>query len=224
MKIGVLGATGPAGSGLAARLASVGYDVVTGSRDPARADAAVAKLRGQWGDRVSRLEAAGNADAAAADLVVVAVPWDAAVATTVQHADALAGKVVVAMANGITKRDKEFQAVLPEEGSIAEAMQAAAPSSRVVAALQHIPAAAFGDLDHAIDSDVIVCADDDDARATMIDLIQRIPNLRAFDGGSLPNALGIEAFAAVLLTINVRHRGKASLRLVGVDPKRRGSS
>lgn len=224
MKIGVLGATGPAGSGLAARLASVGYDVITGSRDPARAEAVVAKMRGQWGDRVSRLEAGGNADAAAADLVVLAVPWDAAVDTAVQHARALSGKVVVAMANGLTKRDREFHPVFPDEGSIAEAMQAAVPGARVVAALQHIPAAALGDLDHPIESDVIVCADDDDARATVIELVDHIPNLRGFDGGSLPNALGIEAFAAVLLTINLRHRGKASLRLVGVEPRRREDS
>ena len=40
-----------------------------------------------------------------------------------------------------------------------------------------------------------------------------IPNLRALDGGSLRNAVGMETFAAVLLTINVRHKMKASLRL-----------
>jgi predicted dinucleotide-binding enzyme len=93
------------------------------------------------------------------------------------------------------------------------------PEAHIVAALQHVPAAALGDLDTAIDSDVIVCADDDAARATVLDIVGRIPDLRAFDGGSLENAIGIEAFAAVLLTINLRHKGKASLRLVGVDPR-----
>jgi len=66
---------------------------------------------------------------------------------------------------------------------------------------------------------VIVCADDDDARTTVLDLVARIPHLRGFDGGSVANAVGIEAFAAVLLTINLRHKGKASLRLVGVEPR-----
>lgn len=214
-----MGATGPAGSGLAARLASLGYDVVTGSRDPARAEAAVAKLRGQWGDRVGTLQSGGNADAAAADLVFVAIPWDAAVATAAQHAGALAGKVVVSMANGLTKHDREFRPELPDEGSIAAAMQVAIPGARVVAALQHVPAASLGDLDHPVDSDVIVCADDDDARAAVIDLVSQIPGLRGFDGGSLVNAVAIEAFGAVLLTINLRHRGKASLRLIGVEPR-----
>ncbi len=223
MKIGVLGATGPAGGGLAARLASVGHDVIAGSRDAARAEAAVAKMREQWGERVKSLQAGTNADATTAEVVVIGTQWDAAVPTAAHHADALAGKVVIAMANGLAKHGREFRPVLPEEGSLTMAIQAAAPQARVAAALQHIPATALGDLDHAIDSDVIVCADDDDARAVVLDLVAEIPDLRGFDGGSLANAVGIEAFAAVLLTINLRHKGKASLRLVGVEPQPPGA-
>jgi NADPH-dependent F420 reductase len=219
MKIGVLGATGPAGGGLAARLASVGYDVIAGSRDPARAEAVVRTMSERWGDRLGSIEPGSNADAATAELVVVGTQWEAAVPTARQHGDALSGKVVVAMANGLTKVDREFRPVLPDVGSLTMEMQAAVPQARVAAALQHVPAAALGDPDHAIDSDVIVCADDDDARATVLDLIAKIPDLRGFDGGSLANAVGIEAFAAVLLTINLRHKGKASLRLVGVEPR-----
>jgi hypothetical protein len=123
------------------------------------------------------------------------------------------------MANGLTKVDREFRPELPDEGSLALALQVAAPDARVAAAFHLVPAAALGDLDRAIDSDVIVCADDDDARTTVLTLVERIPNLRGFDGGSLANAVGLEAFAAVLLTINLRHKGKASLRLVGVEPR-----
>src|ERR671910_775514 len=71
----------------------------------------------------------------------------------------------------------------------------------------------------SVGSDVIVCADDDNARTTVLELVAHIPDLRGFDGGSLANAVGIEAFAAVLLTINLRHKGKARLRLVGVEPR-----
>jgi NADPH-dependent F420 reductase len=212
-----MGATGPAGKGLAARLASLGHDVIAGSRDPARAEAMVAGLRERWESRVDGLTGGSNADAAAAaELVVLAVPWDGAVDTAKAHRDALAGKIIVAMANGLERQGREFRAVLPDEGSVSAAVHAAVPDARVVAAFQHVPAAAFGDLDHPMESDVVVCADDDDARSTVLDLIAGIPNLRAFDGGSLANALGIEAFAAVLLSINLRHRGKATLRLLGV--------
>jgi len=218
VKIGVIAATGPAGRGLAARLASLGHDVIAGSREPARAEKVVAELHERWGSRVDTLTPGSNADAAAGgELVVLAVPWDGAVDTARAHAGDLTGKVVVAMANGLTREGNEFRAVIPDEGSVAVAVQQAVPEARVVAAFQHVPAAAFEDLDHAMESDVIACGDDDAARDTVVRLIASIPNLRAFDGGSLANALGIEAFAAVLLSINLRHRGKGTLRLLGVE-------
>ncbi len=219
MEIGVLGATGPAGGALAARLASLGHDVVTGSRDPARAAAAVTALRERWGDRVRSLQPGSNADAADADLVAVGVQWEGAVATVAQHAPALAGKVVVSMANGLTKVGREFHPRFPDEGSLALAMQKAAPEAQIATAFQHVPAAALGDLDRDLDGDVVVCADDDTARARVIDLVSAIPNLRGFDAGSLANAIGVESFTATLLSINLRHRGSASLRLIGVEPR-----
>ena len=51
---------------------------------------------------------------------------------------------------------------------------------------------------------------------TLMTIIESIPDLRAFDGGSLENAIGMETFAAVLLTINIRHKVRAGLRLSGI--------
>jgi NADPH-dependent F420 reductase len=218
MQIGVLGATGPAGRGLAARLASVGHDVIAGSRDAARAEETVGKIRERWGDRVETLRAGTNADGAAAtDLVAIATTWDAAVETARTHAGALAGKAVISMANGLEKVGREFRPVIPEEGSIAQAIQAAAPDARVASAFHLIPAAAFADLEHPLESDIVACSDDDAARFQVLDLVVGIPNLRGFDAGSLANAVGIEAFAAVLLSVNLRHHGSATLRLLGVE-------
>lgn len=218
MQIGIFGATGPAGRGLAARLASVGHDVVVGSRDPAKATAIVEELRTRWGDRVATLRAADNAEAAAGDIVVIATKWDAAASTAERHADALAGRIVVSMANGLQKVGNEFRAVLPEEGSIALAIQAAAPAARVTAAFHHVPAAVFADLDSTMEDDVTVVGDDDDARRAVIGLIGSIPGVRAFDGGSLHNSIGLESFAAVLLTANLRHKGRGSVSLRGIEP------
>jgi 8-hydroxy-5-deazaflavin:NADPH oxidoreductase len=225
MQVGVVGGTGPAGRGLGARLASVGHDVVIGSRDAERSAAAVEQLEAQWGERVGSLTAGTNADAAAApDVVVIATTWEAAVDTVREHAGALAGKVVITMANGLEKVGSEFRAVIPAEGSLAQAVQAAAPGARVVAAFQHIPASAFAALDEHLESDVIVCGDDRDAQRAVIDLVGDMPDLRGFDGGSLGNAVGVEAFGAVLLTVNVRHKSHATLKLLGVGgsprPKR----
>jgi NADPH-dependent F420 reductase len=219
MRIGVIGGTGPAGQGIAVRLAATGHDVVIGSRDRARSEAVVEQLRARWGDRVATLTAGDNADAAAEDLVVLATVWDAAVDTARAHADALAGKVVVSMANGLEKGAREMRPLIPPEGSIAAAVQKVAPSARVVAAFHLTPASELADLDHELSSDVLVVADDDAARTTVMDLAEGIPTLRTFDAGSLANAMALEAMTAALITVNIRHKGQASIHLSGVQPR-----
>lgn len=216
MKIGVLGATGPAGRGLAARLADGGHDVLAGSRERAKAETVVGELREKWGDRVASITPVDNAAACDAELVVVAVNADAALATVGQLRDQLAGRTVVSMTNHLVRRGTEFNVVLPPHGSVAKEMQAMLPSSQVVTAFHLVPAVEFGRLDERMASDVVVCGDDDGARAALIDLVRGIPDLRAFDGGSLENAVGMEAFAAIVLTINVKHKARVGLRLTGV--------
>ena len=216
MRIGILGATGRAGRGLAARFASVGHEVLFGSRDVEKAKLGVDDLRATWGDRVSGLFPCENARACDAPVVVLAVRADAALATARQHASRLSGKVVVSMANQLVRHGTEFNAVLPPHGSIAAEMQALLWESRVCTAFHLVPAAEFVELDHEMESDVVVLGDDDDARNTLMEVTRSIPSLRALDGGSLANAVGMETFAAVLLTINLRHKGRSSLHLCGV--------
>jgi NADPH-dependent F420 reductase len=216
VKIGVLGATGPAGRGLAARLSDVGYDVLAGSRERVKAEAVLAELRERWGDRVARITPANNQAACDADVVVLAVHADAALATAKYFADQLAGKIVVSMANHLERNGTEFNAVLPPHGSIAKEMQALLWRSEVVTAFHLVPAAELEKLDEKMESDVVACGNDDDARHALMEIISAIPDLRAFDGGSLENAVGMETFAAVLLTINIRHKVKAGLRLSGI--------
>jgi NADPH-dependent F420 reductase len=219
MKIGVLGGTGPAGRGIAARLAAAGHDVVVGSRDRERARSIVDALREQWGDQVAGLEPGTNHDAADADLVVLATVWDAAVQTAQAHADQLAGKSVISMANGLVKDGRQFVPVVSPAGSIAAEVQAVAPDAHVVAAFHLVPAAVLADLDHHLTGDVLVVGEES-ARAIVLDLIDGIPDLRALDAGPLENALGIETFSAALLTVNLRHKGEGSLRIDGIGPRR----
>ncbi len=192
----------------------MGHEVIAGSRVRSKSEGVVAEIAARWGDVVSGLSAGTNAEAAeAGDLVVVATNWEAVVPTAQAHAAALAAKPVVCMGNGLERVDHEFRAVLPEQGSLAVAVAEAVPRSRVAAAFQLVPASAFGALDRPLHSDVVVCADDEDTRVMVMDLVVGVPELRAFDGGSLRNAGGIEAFAAVLLTVNVRHKAKGTLTL-----------
>lgn len=217
MRIGILGATGPAGSGLAARLASVGYDVCVGSRSKYRAMEVVDELVEKWTGFDLLIEAADNAGAAEADVVVIATPWDAAASTAASVARQLEGKVVISMANALAKVGNEFQPLVPPRGSVAASVQAAVPKSRVSAALHHVPAKELGLLSEPVISDVLVCSDHPSATDTTIEIISRLPDLRPLDAGKLSNAAPIEAFAAVLLQLNVRYKTRAAVQFTGLD-------
>ena len=216
MQIGILGATGPAGSGLAARLASVGFDVLVGSRSKYRAMEVRDSLLEKWDGLGLSIEATDNDGAATADVVVIATPWDAAGATASSVARQLQGKVVISMANALAKVGHEFQPLVPPRGSVAASVQAAVPRSKVAAALHHVPAKELGDLSGPVESDVLICSDHPAATQTTIDIVSKIPDLRPLDAGELSNAAPIEAFAAVLLQLNIRYKTRAAVRFTGI--------
>ena len=221
MRIGIFGGTGPAGSGLAARLASIGYPTVIGSRSKERAGEKVDELLAAWPQLAGMLEAGDNALAAACDLVVIATPWDSAAGTAQENADALAGKIVISMANALVRVNKEFQPLVPPRGSVAAHVQAAVPRSRVVAAFHHLPATELGHIDEPIDSDVLICGDDASAVREVIEIVAKFPGCRPLDAGELSNATAIEAFTAVLLQLNVRYKTRVAPKLTGIksDPR-----
>jgi 8-hydroxy-5-deazaflavin:NADPH oxidoreductase len=216
MRIGVLGATGPAGGGLVARLADIGHEVVAGSRSVERAQAAKDELVERWGDRVAGVVAGTNADAAACELVVLATKWDGILDSAREHAAALDGKVVVSMANGLHKSGRGFAAIIPPEGSIAVQVQHALPGTKVVATLHHVPATELGELDHPLEIDLLVAGDDADAVATVSRVLAAIPGVRLIDAGPLVNSAGLEALTASLVHINVRHKAHSAIRIVGI--------
>jgi NADPH-dependent F420 reductase len=219
MQIGVLGGTGPAGSGLAVRLASAGFDVVIGSRSKYRALEVRDKLVERWEDRNLSLHAGDNQAAAGADIVVVATPWDAAASTVAEVGAELAGKVVISMANALAKVGHEFQPLVPPRGSVAASVQAAVPKSLVAAAMHHVPAKELGHISEPVESDVLVCSDHPSATATTIDIVSKLPNLRPLDAGELSNAAPIEAFAAVLLQVNMNYKTRVAIRFTGLEGK-----
>jgi NADPH-dependent F420 reductase len=216
MRIGILGGTGPAGSGLAARLASIGYDAVIGSRSRYRAMEICDKLVEKWPDLAERLHPGDNEEASNADLVVIATPWDSAASTAQENASRLRGKVVVSMANALVRVNKEFQPLVPPRGSVAAHVQAAVPDCRVVAAFHHLPAAELGMIEDPIDSDVLICGDDSEAVRQVSDIVAGIPGCRPLDAGELSNATAIEAFTAVLLQLNVRYKTRVAPKLTGI--------
>jgi 8-hydroxy-5-deazaflavin:NADPH oxidoreductase len=217
MEIAVLGGTGPAGSGLAARLASVGYDVVIGSRSKYKAMEVVDGILARWPEHKLSLRADTNEGAARADIVVIATPWDSTASTALSVAELLKGKVVISMANALAKVGNEFQPLVPPRGSVAASVQAIVPGSLVAAAFHHLPARELGTIDHPIESDVLICSDHPQATEVTAEIVRRIPGCRPLDTGGLSNAAPVEAFAAVLLQLNVRYKTRSALRMTGID-------
>jgi NADPH-dependent F420 reductase len=216
VRIGILGGTGPAGRALALRLAAVGFDTVIGSRSADRAHDIVGTLIEQWPDRSLHIGAADNEGAARADVVVIATPWDGAPQTALSVAAALQGKVVVSMANALIRMGKEFQPLVPPRGSVAAGIQALVPGCQVVAGLHHVPAKELGDLDHPIESDVLLCSDHPAALATVSEIVAKVPNMRPLDAGPLALATPIESFTAVLLQLNVHYKTRVAVKFTGI--------
>ena len=216
MRIGILGGTGPAGSALAARLASVGFETVVGSRSRYRALEVVDGIKEQWASRDLTIEAADNEGAADADVIVIATPWDGATQTALMVEGHLRGKVVISMANALTRIGKEFQPLVPPRGSVAASVQAALPRSFVAAGFHHVPAKELGDLDNPIESDVLICSDHPQATQLTADLVAKIPHMRPLDCGELSLATPIESFTAVLLQLNVRYKTRVAVKFTSI--------
>jgi len=214
--VGIIGGTGPAGRGVAVRLAVAGHEVVLGSRDAERAGAVVAELTSTHPDRALTLTGADNAGAAAAGLVVLATPWDSIVDTVLPLREELAGKVVVSMGVAMAKFGREVLPLSVPRGSVAAMVQAALPASRVSASLHHLAAAEMEDLDSGLEADVLVCSDHRDAAETTMALVNSIDGLRALDVGSLARAGAIEAFTAICVALNIRYKTATSLYVRGI--------
>lgn len=213
--LAVLGGTGKEGSGLAARWAAAGYEVVIGGRDAGKAEAAAAELAAAIPG--ANVRGADNAAAAAAgEIVVLTVPYTAQQATALAVKDALAGKILVDVTVPLVP-PKVNRVQLPEGGSAAMALQAALGEGvRVVSAFQNISAHHLHDLDHELDCDVLVAGDDIAAREAVIALAEAA-KLRGFHAGPLCNSVVAEALTSVLISINQRYKvPSAGIRITGL--------
>jgi NADPH-dependent F420 reductase len=121
------------------------------------------------------------------------------------------------MANALAKVGNEFQPLVPPRGSVAASVQAALPRSKVAAGFHHVPAKELGDLTAPVESDVLICSDHSEATEATCEIVQKIPDMRPLDAGQLSNAAPIEAFAAVLLQLNIRYKTRAAVKFTGIN-------
>jgi NADPH-dependent F420 reductase len=212
-RIAVIGGTGDLGGGLARRWAKAGYPVIIGSRAKEKAEAAVAEILAEApGATVTGDE--NTAAAAAADIVVLTVPFANQRPNLEAIRPALAGKILIDATVPLVP-PKVARVQLPPEGSAAvAAQQILGPEVNVVSAFQNVGAAHLRE-EHHVECDVLVAGDSVEARDTVIELVAAA-GLRGFHAGPLVNSVVAESLTSVLIGINRRYGiDGAGIRITG---------
>jgi coenzyme F420-0:L-glutamate ligase/coenzyme F420-1:gamma-L-glutamate ligase len=216
LRIAVIGATGKEGRGLAARWALAGQQVIIGSRQAEKAQATAGQMAAEFAS--VQVTGLSNADAAAAaDVVVMSVPYSGQAEILNDIKGACQGKVFVNVGVPLDPADPT-RVQVPPAGSASGAAQAAlGPDVRVVAAFQNVSAPKLRDPRAAVDCDVLICGDDPEAKRLASHLVE-LTGMRPIDAGALVNAVGVETLTAILVGVNKRHKVKgAGIRVTGLS-------
>jgi len=218
--IAIVGGTGPEGSGLALRWAQAGETIIIGSRDTQRAAETAAKFGGKISGNSGRVSGAENSAACAnAQIIVLTVPFEAQADMLKHVKPALrTGQILVdtsvPLAASVGGRPTRTLGVW--QGSAAQQAAELVPEGVAVVAAFHNLAADLLQLDGPVDCDVIVCSDDKQAGKRVRELARKISGVRALDGGKLENSRIVEQITAVLIGLNIRHKGHSGLRITGL--------
>jgi 8-hydroxy-5-deazaflavin:NADPH oxidoreductase len=219
--IAVIGGTGPAGMGLALRWARAGETIIIGSRDAQRGEQAAATIKLEVGTKGKVFGMDNAAACAAADILMLTVPFEGQAALLKQLKPAIkAGSILIdatvplaASAGGRASRTLGVW-----QGSAAQQAAELVPKGVSVVAAFHNVSADLLNGDAPLDCDVIVCSDDPEAAQLTRELAAKIPGVRAIDGGKLENARIVEQITALLIGLNIRHKGHAGIRITGLPP------
>ncbi len=217
--IAVIGGTGPAGTGLSLRWARAGETVIIGSRDAARAQQTADAIRKRAGANTKVSGMDNSAACAATDLLVLTVPFEGQAALLKQLKPAMRpGSILidatVPLAASVGGRASRTLGVW--QGSAAQQVAELVPKGvSVAAAFQNVSAEILNG-DEAADCDVIVCSDDPNATQFAMELAAKIAGVRAIDGGKLENARIVEQITALLIGLNIRHKGHGGIRITGL--------
>jgi len=185
--IAIIGA-GNVGRALATSATRAGYDVIVSSND--REDAqAIATATG------ARVASSNREAAAAAGIVVLAVPYPVLETVAADLAAQLKGKVVVDVSNRPIQTGP----------AIAEALQARLPEAHVVKAFNTAFASRQADpIVDGVQADAFVAGDDAEAKAAVLALASAI-GFRPIDAGGLEVAGTLEGMAWLNISLNMQN-------------------
>lgn len=219
--VAIVGGSGALGSALSLRLAAAGVPVLLGSREPARATEAAARLQERLPSGAATITPCGNAEAVqGSEIVILAVPFRNHSETfTTLRGSFRTGQLVVdtTVPLAATISGKATRTIGVWQGSAAQQAQEMLPEGvHLVSALHTVSARTLASLDHELAEDVLLCGDEPEQKRRVALLLQRIPGLRAVDAGPLEQSRIVEQLTATLIGINVRYRTHAGLRITGL--------
>jgi 8-hydroxy-5-deazaflavin:NADPH oxidoreductase len=214
-----VGATGALGYGLALRFGKANVPVIIGSRDAGRAQEAARRAA----QVVPESSFAGleNAEAVKeAEIVILSVPFRNQSENLTNLKNALSqGQLLVDATVPLAAAvgGKATRTLAIWQGSAAQQAQEMAPEGvRVISAFHTVSAALLSDLDHQLDEDVLICGDRAQDKARLAELIAQIDGLRPVDCGPLEMARITEQLTALIISINVRNKVKAGIKITGL--------
>lgn len=220
--IAIIGGTGAEGSGLALRFAKAGLRVNIGSRTLDKAQEAARRIAAAAG--ASEVTGHTNPDAVTgADIVLLTVPLAAQIGILKSIRDNLRPGMILVDATvplEVAIGGRLSRTLTLWDGSAAQQAARLAPEGvQVVAAFHSLSAEALAKLDRPLDSDTLICGDSAEAKEAVRELAALIPGVRAIDAGPLDSARLLEASAALLVSLNLRHKVKSSgIRITGLEP------
>lgn len=218
--IAIVGGTGPQGRGLAFRFVAAGHTVVIGSRSAERAERTAAEVASRVGV-AARISGAENAvGARAAEVVLLAVPYDGHAALVASLRAPLAGKTVISCVNPLRFDRRGAYGLDVADGSAAEEAQRLAADARLVGAFHHLSAVSlWRDAELLHHEDVLVCGDDARAKAVAVELARAVTGHAGVDVGALRLARHLEPLTAVLIGVNRRYKVRSGIRITGLGPR-----
>jgi NADPH-dependent F420 reductase len=218
-RVCIVGGTGALGFGLALRLGRAGIPVTIGSRDEERAREAAERAATQIPD--GTYDGDQNAEAVKeAEIVILSVPFrsQSETLTNLKHAlqpDQLVIDATVPLAAAVSGKATRTLGVW--QGSAAQQAQEMVPDGvKVVSAFHTVSAALLSDLDHELDEDVLICGDRREDKARVAELVHHITGLRPVDCGPLEMARIVEQFTPLIISINVRNKVRAGIKITGL--------
>jgi 8-hydroxy-5-deazaflavin:NADPH oxidoreductase len=213
--IPIIGGTGALGYGLALRWARAGEAIVIGSREAGRAEEAAERIGAEV--EGAQVEGLHNAEAAGrGPIVFLTVPFRAQSETLTNLNEALSeGQLLVdcTVPTAAAVSGKAVRTLGVWQGSAAQQAQEMVPEGvTVISALHTVNAKRLAG-DDPLDEDVPICGDRKVEKARVARVIERIDGLRTVNAGALEMARIVETLTSMLISINVRYKARAGVRI-----------